>query len=772
MEFAGALQAIAEGKVDLAPWLTGTVGVDGVPQAFADLANPEQHAKILVVPGPDEQSVPVWPRLTDPSTMSDTFPRQYARTQRLTLGEPAQPHRVARRAARRLRCAAAAATTRSTACGCSTSPPARSAWSATRSTLLGAHDDENLPRRGAAAPRAHARGRRRHHGVRHRRRRARSPRSRSPGGCSSPGCSAGRRASSSSTVRCSTRAPIRWPPVSPTSAGAALRIAELDGSSWELAGDERPPTSPGAAPTSSPPRRWTASAATGGAPTAPRSRPAGSTSAPCSAGTSATLRTPTSRPTRSRYPAAGTTNADVTLHVLRARRRQHARWCGTATPTRTSPTWSGPTRTRLLLTVQSRDQRSLMVLEADPATATPTRCSPTATPPGSSSCRARRPLLADGQLVMCADRDGARRLLVDGEPVTPADLQVRAGARGAGRRGVLPRQPDRRRHRAARVAVAHRRHARGAHRRARRAHRRRSAAPRWCCAAAVLDEPGADHPGARRAGASPSLVARAPLVRPNVSLHHYGAAPPRHRRAAAPARRTTARRCRCCSTRTAARTRSGCCSAHNALPHLAVVRRPGLRRRRHRRSRHARAAAASGSAPCTTTSPRCRSTTRSTRCTPRRSSTRSTSAGSPSAGGASAATSPRSPCCVGPTSSTRPSPAHPSPSGGCTTRTTPSATSATRASTPTPYAASSLLPLADELTRPLLLVHGLADDNVVAAHTLAALERAAGRRQAARGAAARGRHPHDPAGGGGREPAAAPARRSCSGRSVCAVATN
>ena len=36
----------------------------------------------------------------------------------------------------------------------------------------------------------------------------------------------------------------------------------------------------------------------------------------------------------------------------------------------------------------------------------------------------------------------------------------------------------------------------------------------------------------------------------------------------------------------------------------------------------------------------------------------------------------------------------------------------------TPYANSSLLPLADELTRPLLLVHGLADDNVVAAHTL------------------------------------------------------
>ena len=50
MEFAAALQAIADGKIDLSPWLTGTVGVEGVPQAFADLADPEHHAKILVVP--------------------------------------------------------------------------------------------------------------------------------------------------------------------------------------------------------------------------------------------------------------------------------------------------------------------------------------------------------------------------------------------------------------------------------------------------------------------------------------------------------------------------------------------------------------------------------------------------------------------------------------------------------------------------------------------------------------------------------------------------
>lgn len=51
LEFASSLTAIAEGKVDLAPLVTGRVDIDGVPQAFADLANPDTHAKILVTPG-------------------------------------------------------------------------------------------------------------------------------------------------------------------------------------------------------------------------------------------------------------------------------------------------------------------------------------------------------------------------------------------------------------------------------------------------------------------------------------------------------------------------------------------------------------------------------------------------------------------------------------------------------------------------------------------------------------------------------------------------
>ena len=49
-EFASALGAIAAERVDPSPWITGTVDVAGVPQAFTELADPEAHAKILVVP--------------------------------------------------------------------------------------------------------------------------------------------------------------------------------------------------------------------------------------------------------------------------------------------------------------------------------------------------------------------------------------------------------------------------------------------------------------------------------------------------------------------------------------------------------------------------------------------------------------------------------------------------------------------------------------------------------------------------------------------------
>ncbi|HEX6422874.1 MAG TPA: zinc-binding dehydrogenase [Acidimicrobiales bacterium] len=50
MEFAESLRAIAEGELQVTPMITGEVDLDGVPGAFADLADPEGHCKILVVP--------------------------------------------------------------------------------------------------------------------------------------------------------------------------------------------------------------------------------------------------------------------------------------------------------------------------------------------------------------------------------------------------------------------------------------------------------------------------------------------------------------------------------------------------------------------------------------------------------------------------------------------------------------------------------------------------------------------------------------------------
>jgi threonine dehydrogenase-like Zn-dependent dehydrogenase len=49
-EFTATLHHIAEGRITVAPLITGTVGVEGVAGAFEALASPERHAKILVEP--------------------------------------------------------------------------------------------------------------------------------------------------------------------------------------------------------------------------------------------------------------------------------------------------------------------------------------------------------------------------------------------------------------------------------------------------------------------------------------------------------------------------------------------------------------------------------------------------------------------------------------------------------------------------------------------------------------------------------------------------
>jgi threonine dehydrogenase-like Zn-dependent dehydrogenase len=49
-EFSDCLRAIADGEIDVAPMITGEVGLDGVATAFDELAHPDTHCKVLVTP--------------------------------------------------------------------------------------------------------------------------------------------------------------------------------------------------------------------------------------------------------------------------------------------------------------------------------------------------------------------------------------------------------------------------------------------------------------------------------------------------------------------------------------------------------------------------------------------------------------------------------------------------------------------------------------------------------------------------------------------------
>lgn len=137
-------------------------------------------------------------------------------------------------------------------------------------------------------------------------------------------------------------------------------------------------------------------------------------------------------PTPHRYPAAGTANARVTLHVLNVdepgepdgsstvvAQIDHDQW-----PYLAQVTWAGTDE--LLVTVQSRDQRRLAVLSVDVRRGTTTTVATDRDDDWVELVPGTPGRLGDGRLVRVADRGGARRLLVDDAVVTPDDLQVRS----------------------------------------------------------------------------------------------------------------------------------------------------------------------------------------------------------------------------------------------------------------------------------------------------------------------------------------------------------
>jgi len=131
---------------------------------------------------------------------------------------------------------------------------------------------------------------------------------------------------------------------------------------------------------------------------------------------------PAETPRAMRYPAAGTTNASVSLAIVdRDGSVVSVGWDDDGWEYLAGVTWSDE---GLILTVQSRDQRTVAVLDADPETGT---------------CRERyrieddhwvelvpgSPTLAGGRLVTVEDRHQARCVCVDGRPLTGPEWQVR-----------------------------------------------------------------------------------------------------------------------------------------------------------------------------------------------------------------------------------------------------------------------------------------------------------------------------------------------------------
>ena len=124
------------------------------------------------------------------------------------------------------------------------------------------------------------------------------------------------------------------------------------------------------------------------------------------------------------YPAAGTANADVSLWLIGLDgSRQQVDWDRAGFEYLVTARWD---QTALLIVVQSRDQRRMQILEVDPATGS-TRLRREDTDPVFLSIVAGTPgLTDDGTLVWTVDADDTRRLIVGDEIVTPPGLQVRS----------------------------------------------------------------------------------------------------------------------------------------------------------------------------------------------------------------------------------------------------------------------------------------------------------------------------------------------------------
>jgi dipeptidyl-peptidase-4 len=130
------------------------------------------------------------------------------------------------------------------------------------------------------------------------------------------------------------------------------------------------------------------------------------------------------------YPAAGTANADVSLLLARLDGETvRLEWDRAAFPYLVTVNWHGADP---LIVVQTRDQRRMRLLSADPERGTVAVLREDADERWLDIVPGVPARTGDGRIVWTADVDGAKRLLVaapaqlaEAAPVTPAGLQVR-----------------------------------------------------------------------------------------------------------------------------------------------------------------------------------------------------------------------------------------------------------------------------------------------------------------------------------------------------------
>lgn len=161
--------------------------------------------------------------------------------------------------------------------------------------------------------------------------------------------------------------------------------------------------------------------------------------------------TPSAVPSSQRYPVAGADNADVRLFVVDAAGtgRVEIAWQRGQYPYLTGVTWREDEP--LTLVVQSRDQRTILVLTADPETGATAVAGRLQAEPWVPLVPGSPRWLPGGRLVTVEDvasagpddPEGTRRILIDGRPVSPPGLQVQelAGIDGDGLWFVASRDP-------------------------------------------------------------------------------------------------------------------------------------------------------------------------------------------------------------------------------------------------------------------------------------------------------------------------------------------